>query len=409
MLRNRLEERERDIKTIVDQLQKLFGETGAVKEKLRVCTDETMPKLEEETASLTFKLETEYDKGWTEETGAPRYERELSSRGSAEEIGKAFPREQSRSHNSKETFWDETRDLRRKYNDSYKMGYDVGAPENDSYEKLRLEFSEIELPGYEAKIEDTKQKALQQFQEDFLSRLHSNIYNAQRQIDELNKAIRGASFGEDTYRFRIIAKPDYKRYYDMITDNMLLAGGYNLLSEQFNAKYKEEITELFAIITNDSGAQNTSGYADYEKRIQVFTDYKTYLDFDLEIIKPDGATERLSKTIGKKSGGETQTPFYIAVLASFVQLYRMGRDKSENTARLIVFDEAFSKMDGERIIQSVGLLRRFGFQAILATPPDKIPDIATLVDRNLCVLREGRRTCVRAFAPKELEKFADEQ
>jgi predicted nucleic acid-binding Zn-ribbon protein len=408
-LRSRLVERENNINSISKEIRDMEGKKGEFNNELRSCTDVILPKLENEAGALINNLETEYNREWTEKNGYPRYERELSSRVSAEAIGKAFQPMKARSQTIKETFWGETRDLRRKYNDVYKMGYDIGSVENDVYDKLWHDFTEIELPGYKEKIEDTRKKALQQFQEDFLSRLHSNIYNARRQIDGLNAAIKGASFGEDTYRFRIIAKPDYKRYYDMIVDDMLLTGGYNLLSEQYNAKYKVEIEELFAIITNDSSAHSTSGYADYEKRIQIFTDYKTYLDFDLEIIKPDGSTERLSKTIGKKSGGETQTPFYIAVLASFVQLYRMGPGKNQNTARLIIFDEAFSKMDGERIIQSINLLRRFGFQAVLATPPDKIPDIATLVDRNLCVFREGRKTFVRAFDPKDLEKFVDGQ
>jgi len=128
----------------------------------------------------------------------------------------------------------------------------------------------------------------------------------------------------------------------------------------------------------------------------------------LESIGHDGESQRLSKTIGKKSGGETQTPFYIAVLASFAQLYRTGRDKSHKTSRLIIFDEAFSKMDGERIIRSIELLRKFDFQVILSAPPDKIGDIAILVDRNLCVLRNGLHTCVRSFDPKQAEGYTNE-
>ena len=122
----------------------------------------------------------------------------------------------------------------------------------------------------------------------------------------------------------------------------------------------------------------------------MFTDFRTYLTFDLEAVNREGESQRLSKTMGKKSGGATQTPFYVAVLASFAQLYRSGRDKTQNTARLIIFDEALSKMDGERIIRSVQLLRQFHFQVILSAPTEKIGDIGTLVDRNLCVLREGK-------------------
>lgn len=60
-------------------------------------------------------------------------------------------------------------------------------------------------------------------------------------------------------------------------------------------------------------------------------------------------------------------------------------------------------MDGERIVRSVELLRQFNFQVVISAPPDKIGDIATLVDSNLLVLREGKQACVRKFDPRKLE------
>jgi len=65
-------------------------------------------------------------------------------------------------------------------------------------------------------------------------------------------------------------------------------------------------------------------------------------------------------------------------------------------------------MDGERIISSIELLRKFDFQVILSAPPDKVSDIATLVDKILCVARNGKHTYVRAFEPKEIEEFTHE-
>jgi len=408
-LSRRLEEREIALKKTVEEIRQLDEDKGSKRKELKIYNEENLPKLENEESGFRSKLENSYNKDWVEKTGEVRYAKELSERKNAEEILKAFPREQSRSQNAKTDAWNRTNSLRLKYNDTYKTGYDVNAQDNEAFRQIRLEYAEIKLPDYEIKIEDTRRKAFQQFQEDFLSKLQSNIFNARRHIDELNASMKGASFGEDNYQFRMTANPEYKSYYNMIVDDMLLVSGYNLSSEQFNAKYKDEIKELFEMLTNDGAAQNASGYEDYEKRVQVFTDYKTYLQFDLEVIKPNGESERLSKTMGKKSGGETQTPFYIAVLASFVQLYRVGRDKVPNTARLILFDEAFSKMDGERIIQSIDLLRRFQFQVIFAAPPDKIPDIATLADRNLCVLREGHKACVRQFDPRQLGALANEE
>jgi len=193
----------------------------------------------------------------------------------------------------------------------------------------------------------------------------------------------------------------------MIMDEMITQGGYNLLSLQFNEKYKDEIADLFAIITNEG--ETGGGSSEYERRVHEFSDFRTYLYFDLEVIGHDGTAQRLSKTLGKKSGGETQTPFYIAVLASFAQLYREGRDKIHKTSRLIIFDEAFSKMDGERIVRSLELLRKFKFQTILSAPPEKIDDIALLVDRIISVHREGTKISIGNYDPKEhVEEHVEE-
>lgn len=389
-----------------DQLIRQYSEDrGKFEETLRQLNEETIPKLSEEQNEKEANIIDGYSDDWVKEIGYPRYSRELSSRGKPDNIADAFPRERSRTKNAREDAWEKTIELRRTYNEKYKMGFDIKAESNDVYDDAWLELTDNKLQDYLVRIADARSKAFEQFQEDFLSRLQNNISNAKRQIDELNSALRGASFGEDTYRFRMIPKQEYRRYYDMIVDEMLLQGGYNLLSGQFNAKYKDEIADLFAIITNENGTGESQGSIEYEKRVHEFTDYRTYLTFDLEVVGRDGVSQRLSKTLGKKSGGETQTPFYIAVLASFAQLYRAGREKGYRTSRLIIFDEAFSKMDGERIVRSIELLRKFEFQVILSAPPDKIGDIATIVDRNLCVLRNDKLTCVRSFNPKQLEEI----
>jgi len=409
-LKIRLGEREASISKLQSEKDNLLRNIGAIEQDIEMLIGKTIPEQEDKLEQIRAAYETNYSEAYIRESGRPRYERELRQReGGAQEIHVAFQRERSRTVNAKDSYWQSTRDFRIAYNNTYKMGYNISAEDNETYSGLWSEYSVNKLPEYEVKIGDTREKAYQQFKEDFLSRLQSNIANVKSQIDELNAVMRGASFGEDSYRFRVTANLEYKRYHDMIVDRMTTEGGYNLYAEQYDTKYAEEMAELFGLITNDSNGQTALASEDHEKRVKTFTDYKTYLSFDLEVVKPGGDSERLSKTMGKKSGGETQTPFYIAVLASFVQLYRVGRDKTHNTIRLIIFDEAFSKMDGERIIQSINLLKRYGFQVLLSAPPDKIHDIATLVDRNLCTVRDGRKTCVLTFDSRQLEEFADEQ
>jgi uncharacterized protein YPO0396 len=403
-----IEDRVKALEIIITQLEQELiaqrNDKSTSSERLRKIKEDTIPKLEDDLAIIELDIANKYNDKWTEETGKPRYQKELSSRGNAAAIEQAFPRELTRSTNSKKEFWEDLRELRRRYIDLYKMGYDSGALDNEVFENEWLELSDIRLPEYHEKIADAREKALEQFRQDFISRLQSNINEAQQRIKELNIALAKFSFGEDTYHFRIVANQDFKRYYDMIVDPMLLEGGYTLFSDRFNTIYKAEIGELFSLITDRESIRQGTGYGDYEKRVQTFTDYRTYLSFDLEVTNSAGESQRLSKTIGKKSGGETQTPFYIAVLASFAQLYRMGRDKKANTARIIIFDEAFSKMDSERIISSIDLLRQFDFQVVLSAPFDKIGDIGTLVDRNLCVIREPgeKQAHVVVFDPRKI-------
>ncbi|MDR2029469.1 MAG: hypothetical protein LBP93_08025 [Treponema sp.] len=406
-LKERVDSLDREIKALDRRLIDQRDQNSTGKEKLRRIEQETIPGLRDDLAGIERDMAEKYGAGWIETTGDPRYQRELRERDSPAAIEQAFPRELARSKNAKEGFWGELRELRRQYNEKYKMGYDTAALDNEAFDNAWLELSENRLPEYRTKIEDARKKAYEQFREDFLSRLQSNIHDAKQRIDELNSALGRSSFGEDTYRFRIIPNPEYRRYYDMITDPMLLEGGYNLLSDQYNTKYQEEIRDLFALITNEGGGRRGENREDYEKRVRTFTDYRTYLSFDLEVINPAGESQRLSKTFGKKSGGETQTPFYIAVLASFAQLYRIGRDKKANTARIIIFDEAFSKMDSERIISSIRLLRQFDFQVILSAPFDKVADIGLLVDRNLCVIREEKQAAVCDFDPRKIKSLEE--
>ena len=52
----------------------------------------------------------------------------------------------------------------------------------------------------------------------------------------------------------------------------------------------------------------------------------------------------LSRMIRKNSGGEGQNPLYVALLASFAQIYRINqtsRIRRNPTLRLVVLDEAY--------------------------------------------------------------------
>ena len=282
-------------------------------------------------------------------------------------------------------------DARRKYIDTYRLSYNCYDEDNKEYENALNNLKENELPSYIEKIKDSKRKAEEQFKEDFLAKLKQNIEEAKRQISDLNKALKAHSFGTDSYEFKVEPNEEKRALYNMITDNMLNEG-YNLATEAFNQKYSAEIEEMFDKLK-------------YEDNLEEYTDYRNYLVFDLLVKKPDGTVLRLSKMLSKQSGGETQTPFYISVLASFSQLYHMNNNfaKRDNMINLVVFDEAFSKMDKTRIVESVKLLRRMGFQAIISAPPEKLTDIFNEVDETILVIKGEDSTRVGKYTSNNIQ------
>lgn len=102
-----------------------------------------------------------------------------------------------------------------------------------------------------------------------------------------------------------------------------------------------------------------------------------------------------SKVSQEKSGGETQTPFYITIAASFMQLYRnsIGGD----SIGLVMMDEAFNNMDDERIAGVLSFMRGSNLQVIIAAPPDKIQYIGPSMKKVLLVLQEDKLSYVEDF------------
>ncbi|MFQ7399037.1 MAG: hypothetical protein ACLRNW_14730 [Neglectibacter sp.] len=96
--------------------------------------------------------------------------------------------------------------------------------DNEEYESERQVLEENELPKYREKIKAARESAMEQFKNDFLNKLKSSIEQVERQVKNLNKALKQAKFGTDQYQFKIDRNPDYADYYDMIMAPELMEG-----------------------------------------------------------------------------------------------------------------------------------------------------------------------------------------
>lgn len=275
------------------------------------------------------------------------------------------------------------RDLRHEYNLRYTYNADPGAPDNEAYQPLLAEIATVDIPRYRQKLAEALKQSEEEFKSHFIFKLREAIEAARRDFNELNYALKNFPFHEDRYHFEIKPSERYRRFYDVIMDpGVMEQGSLFELPEDDRAAVLHELFEK--LIRGEAG------------ELEEFTDYRNYLDFDIVVTSGEHRYS-FSQVLREKSGGETQTPFYVAILASFNHLYATGK-----TIRLVVFDEAFNKMDEERIQTSLRLIKRMNLQLIAAVPDEKMQHMAPEVDTTLLVHRNGFHCFVDMISRREV-------
>ena len=274
--------------------------------------------------------------------------------------------------------------LQTKHNYDFSMDFATGTSQMTDYREAAEKLRKVEIVKYEEKLRSAKEDCERIFRSDFLSKMKEHIENAKLEFRNLNKALASIYYGDDSYYFMITFDKRKENLYRMITSENNMEGDNNLWTSAFESEYKDEIEDLFAklMVRDDNG----------EKILEEYTDYRSYLDYDIEIRKRNGSKQKFSDIYGEKSGSETQVPYYVAIAASFYQLYRYG-----NPIRLMLLDEAFDKMDDDRIQSMMDFFKQLELQVILATPPGKIEVIGEHVDTILTAIRVDRGSIVEEY------------
>lgn len=369
-----------------DELDSSIKETGAVEQEIKVKMHqlETL-KLEKEAARSDFESFTgEYPQ--VVEKGQERYEKERRDR-LPQDIITVFTTARKGLETTILKRQNEIFAKKNEYNARYHFWARAELDDIDDYEQEYRKLVESELPEYEGKIETAKKEAEEEFKEHFIYKLKENITNAKNEFDILNDALKDIQFGSDRYRFTISPEPSHRKFYDMIMDEELFEG-HSLFDTVFREKHREAMDELFDRIINQPDDM-------IARSISEYTDYRTFLDYDIKITHSNGETSTFSKVCREKSGGETQTPYYVAIVASFCQLYRIKSNK--DGVRLMMFDEAFNRMDSDRIENMLKFTNELGMQVIIAAPTDKCEYITPLVPTTMLVIRDGHYSWIEDY------------
>ncbi|WP_411826488.1 SbcC/MukB-like Walker B domain-containing protein [Luteolibacter sp. AS25] len=240
--------------------------------------------------------------------------------------------------------------------------FDPDEDENSRYDARRDELESHELEKYTLAAEDARKEWEDRLQHQVLDVLKEKLDEAERTKRELNRAMDHEIGG---WRYQLSMKAD--RSHSAIW--ALVDKGLNPSMELFAEGAKEEIEkakeELMLAIEN----------AD-EPRHQRALDYRYYHHWDIQATptgKGEGAAISLNKNAKKQSGGENQAPFFVAMLAAFQRVYSVDQREMRKNLGIVIMDEAFSKLSGDRIDACLALARNFGLQLIMAFPEDRLP------------------------------------
>ena len=308
-------------------------------------------------------------------------------------------------------------DLRSNYLRIYpNRNFSPTTEDNKDYEELFASLNFDRLEEYRTRASEQARTAVEHFKDDFMYKIRSAIKEALQRKDELNRIISRLDFGKDKYQFYIGKnKGADGQYYDMFMDEALeinpsdldigMENQLNMFTMEHENHYGAMINDLINIFIPPENA-TAEEMEEAKRNMDKYADYRTYLSFDMQqLIQNEDETIkiRLSKMIKKNSGGEGQNPLYVALLASFAQAYKIDLKPGlirNPTIRLVVLDEAFSKMDAEKVASCIQLIRGLGFQALISATNDKIQNYLETVDKIFVFANPNKK----AISIQEFEK-----
>jgi uncharacterized protein YPO0396 len=367
------------IRAVTDLHRDGLGEQGRLEMKLQSHRERSAEQEEKERVARG-ELEEVFPGEWSHLE--KRYF-EVRAIDKAEDLEESYKRKHGIQRRNVENLVQKLVALKTEYVNEYGLAADK---EGDKYGEFVSELEvwrESKLPQYRERIADVKKQAIQQLAEDVIFRLRENLNSVRRQIDDLNRALKDVPFGSERYSFSLEIAPEHRSFYDLLQE----AGQYerdSLFGAQqlANPEVQQTLEDLFGRLTSGKAQEVKNELAER-------ADYREYFRYDLKIHHADGTVSLYDRVAADKSGGETQTPYYVAILASMFRVYRSTSLSGRPLAGLVLLDEAFGKMDENRIRATLELARGLGLQLVMATPKERSELVAPHVETSLYIHKDA--------------------
>ena len=283
---------------------------------------------------------------------------------------------------------------RNRYIFAYPAGPFNGAEtSNEAYEKLLEKYLTDFEPAYEEEFEKKCASIYKSLRENVIATIHGDIKAAKRHAYEINRLLRETNFSDSTYQIKIEpAKNENGQFFDMLMaeeldsknlDNAGFDGQISFGEDAFYQKYEQKI-KLLTDKFMPPKDEDEHLRAQKRKEMEQYADYRNYLSFSMfeQVTDENGTVIRenfVDDMAGRDSGGEGQNPKYVALLAGFAMLY-MQQSKRDSKIKLVLLDEAFSKMDQERSAVCLKYARKMDLQLIVCVPDERLQSLIRNVD-----------------------------
>ena len=286
------------------------------------------------------------------------------------------------------------RAARNRYIFAYPAGPFNGAETSkEAYEKLLEKYLTDFEPAYEEEFEKKCASIYKSLRENVIATIHGDIKAAKRHAYEINRLLRETNFSDSTYQIKIEpAKNENGQFFDMLMaeeldsknlDNAGIDGQISFGEDAFYQKYEQKI-KLLTDKFMPPKDEDEHLRAQKRKEMEQYADYRNYLSFSMfeQVTDEHGNVIRenfVDDMAGRDSGGEGQNPKYVALLAGFAMLY-MQQSKRDSKIKLVLLDEAFSKMDQERSAVCLKYARKMDLQLIVCVPDERLQSLIRNVD-----------------------------
>lgn len=222
----------------------------------------------------------------------------------------------------------------------------------------------------------------QSFNNAFVSHLcqeiHQSIQDGRRQLNQLNRELEHHRFGSDRegFRFDQAWVPEYReyaRFFEEVVGNPAIGEEATLFEARLTPKSEQVRDSLMALLLGADEQQSL-------RELERIADYRNYHRY--EIYKEVESKEPIALSeYGTGSGGQLETPAYIIRAASITSALRYA--EGTNHLRMVLVDEAFSKMDETRSREVIDYLTNtLGLQLLFIMPTSKCGPFMDLISNE---------------------------